>query len=124
MINKVALTDPSPPFVRDADIKEKVEHEENAYQEEHIALKSDAAWSEYPYPFELLRRCHTEHYWPTGLALIYTYSTCKFLRCCDLRIRLIFLLFWQTSSIRWAKRPILVNNDRQASLSLWYACVE
>lgn len=41
MSNKVTLTDPPPPFVGgDIDIKEKVEHEENAYQEEHIALKS------------------------------------------------------------------------------------
>lgn len=41
MSNKVTLTDPPPPFVGgDVDIKEVVEHEENAYQEEHIALKS------------------------------------------------------------------------------------
>jgi hypothetical protein len=41
MSNKVTLADPRPPFVGgDVDIKEKVEHEENAYQEEHVALKS------------------------------------------------------------------------------------
>ena len=39
--NKMTVSDPPPPFPEgDVDIKEKVEHEENAYQEERIALKS------------------------------------------------------------------------------------